>query len=122
MTGQTSIDDFLGALLEQQPSAQAKKKKPKTATSATTKATRIASYTKTEKQPKRRQVVEVLSGKELTAIEIAVEMYETGILPYPARAIIQPRITELVEDGIIEAVGKKWDKETERNVTVYKVV
>lgn len=119
--GQTSIDDFLGALLEQQPSRQ-KKKTQKPATSKTTKATRIESYTKTEKQPKRQQVLDVLSGKQLTAREIAVEMYETGVLPYPARAIIQPRITELVEAGTIEAIGKKWDRETERNVAVYKVV
>lgn len=121
MTGQTSIDDFLGALLDQQPS-RPKKKTAKPATSAITKATRIESYTKTEKQPKRQQVLEVLNKQQFTAREIAVEMYETGILPYPARAIIQPRITELVEAGIIEVVGKKWDKETERNVAVYKVV
>lgn len=120
ITGQTSIDDFLGELLSQQPSV--KKKTPKPATSKITKQTRITSYVKTEKTSKHQAVLEVLDGKELTAREIAVEMHKRGALPYPARAIIQPRITELVEDGLIVAIGKKVDTETERKVAVYKVV
>lgn len=120
MTGQTSIDDFLGTLLEQQPSK--KKRAAKPATSPITKSTRITSFKQTEKQPKRQQVLEVLSGQQLTAREIAIEMHNKGLLPYPARAIIQPRITELVEAGLIEAVSKKYDAETERYVALYKVV
>ena len=94
----------------------------KTATSGITKATRIMSYKKTEKQPLRQLVLEILDGSQLTAREIAVEMHARGLLPYPARAIIQPRITELVEAGIIEAVDTKLDRETDRKVAVYKVV
>lgn len=120
ITGQTSIDDFLGTLINQQPAR--KKKAAKPATSAITKGTRILSYKQTEKQPKRQLVVDVLSGRELTAREIAIEMHNLGLLPYPARAVIQPRITELVEDGVLEAVGTKYDQETERKVAVYKVV
>ena len=120
INGQISIDDFLGALLEQQP--RVKKKTPKPATSEITKQTRITSYVNTEKTSKHQVVLEVLDGKELTAREIAVEMHKIGALPYPARAIIQPRITELVEDGVIVAIGKKVDTETERKVAVYKVV
>lgn len=116
--GQTNINDFLNGLLEQQP----KKKTPKPATSAITKGTRIMSYKQTDKQPLRQLVLETLSGSQLTAREIAVEMHARGLLPYPARAVIQPRITELVEAGIIEAVGTKLDTETDRKVAVYKVV
>lgn len=120
ITGQTSLDDFLGTLIKQQPARRPKTPKP--ATSAITKGTRIASYKQTEKQPKRQLVLEVLTGRELTAREIAAEMHKMGVLPYPARAVIQPRITELVEAGVIEAIGTKLDAETERKVAVYKVV
>ena len=118
--GQTSIDDFLGALIAQQPKRKAKTPKP--ATSAITKGTRINSYKKTEKQPMRQLVVDVLSGRELTAREIAIEMHAMGLIPYPARAVIQPRVTELVEAGEIVAVGDKLDEATNRKVAVYKVV
>lgn len=116
MKGQTNIDDFLGDLLKSTP----KKKKP--ATSPITKATRQESNRKTEKQPLRQMVLDTLLGKELTAREIAAEMYNKGLLPYPARGVIQPRITELVKDGAIEATGVKFDPVTERKVAVYKVV
>ena len=118
--GQTNIDDFLGELLKQQPA----KKKPakKQATSAITKGTRIVSYKKTEKQPLRTAVMETLGNSELTAREIAVEMHKRGLIPYPARAVIQPRITELVLAGALVAVGEKLDTETDRKVAVYKAV
>lgn len=124
LQGQTTINDFLGALIAQQPTArtQRKEKATKKATSKITKETRIQSYRQTEKQPLRQLVLDALGSNELTAREIAVEMYNRGLLPYPARAIIQPRITELVEAGVIEAVGMKLDTETERKVAVYKVV
>lgn len=115
--GQISIDDYLGTLIDQMP-----KKAQKKATSAITKETRIMSYKQTEKQAKRQLVLDALGSNELTAREIAVELHSRGLLPYPARAVIQPRITELVEDGIITATGKKYDPETERKVAVYKVV
>ena len=115
--GQTNMDDFLGALLAAAPA-----KTPKPATSAITKQTRIISYKQTEKQPKRQLVLDVLGSGEMTAREIAAELHERGLLPYPARAIIQPRITELVEAGLVEAVGTKLDAETERRVAVYRAV
>lgn len=108
----------VGDYLEQ----MAKPKTPKPATSAITKATRITSYKQTEKQPLRQRVLDTLGNSELTAREIAVEMHKRGLIPYPARAVIQPRITELVEAGVIEAVDVKLDTETERKVAVYKVV
>jgi hypothetical protein len=117
---QMELNDFLGNLISSAPAR--KPKATKTATSEITKATRIVSYKKTEKQPVYQIIVEILTGKSLTALEIAVTMYKLGYIPYPARAIVQPRVTELVEAGVIEAIGKKYDEETERNVAVYKVV
>lgn len=115
--GQTDINVFLSALIAQKP-----KKKKNRATSKTTEETRRESHEKTDKQALALEVIRVLDGKQLTAREIAVEMYNDGLLPYPARAVVQPRITELVQDGKLEAVGKKQDEETQRQVAVYRVV
>lgn len=117
--GQTTLDDFLGGLMASVPP---KPKARKKATSTITEETRILSYKQTEKQPLRQRVLDTLDGHEMSAREIAVEMHKRGLIPYPARAVIQPRITELVEAGVIKAVGDKWDTMTERKVAVYKVV
>lgn len=119
--GQMELNDFLGGLFDKLPPAP-KKKAPKPATSVITQETRKESHEKTDKLTLRKAVIETLGSKELTANEIAAEMHKAGRLPYPARAIIQPRITELVQEGVLEAVGKKLDTETERTVAVYKVV
>lgn len=115
---QQNLNDFLGELFKQQP----KKKTRKQATSAITKETRKESFEKTDKQPLRMQVLETLGQRSLTAREIAIEMHKDGLLPYPARAVIQPRITELVELGMLETVYTKLDTETGRRVAVYKAV
>lgn len=120
---QMSINDFLGELLTQQPAAhQPKKKTPKPATSSITRETRKASHEKTDKRKLYELVLETLGDSELTAREIAVEMHEHGVLPFPERAIIQPRITELVEAGKLEVTGKRLDYVTDRKVAVYKAV
>lgn len=117
--GQTNIYDFLGVNQGQQARSIKRNRKP--ATSRITKETRKASYIKTEKQPLKEKVLKVLAGKKLTAREIALEMYSCGWLPYPARAIIQPRITELVEAGEIKVIEDKTDTLTQRKVAVYMV-
>lgn len=100
------------------------RRQTKGAVSPVTKETRRESHAKTTKQKMADRVIGVLNvaGKPLTAKEVAQEMYYYGFIPYPARAIIQPRLTELVEAGVIEVVGKKMDEETERRVAVYGVV
>ena len=115
--GQTDINVFLSALIAQKP-----QKRKNRATSKTTEETRRESHIKTNKQALTVEVIKVLDGRQLTAREIAVEMYNDGLLPYPARAVVQPRITELVQDGKVEAVGKKLDEETQRLVAIYRVV
>lgn len=117
--GQTNIYDFLGVNQGQQARSIKRNRKP--ATSSITKATRKESYQKTERQPMKERVLAVLKGKEFTAREIATEMYNKGWLPYPARAIIQPRITELVEAGEIKVIKDKQDTLTHRKVAVYMI-
>lgn len=92
-------------------------KKP--ATSATTAKTRRESHKKTKKTKMYEKVLTALGNEVLTAREIAIRLYDAGAIEYPARAVVQPRITELVENGTIEVVGKKYDSQTERNVAQY---
>ena len=87
---------------------------------AITKETRRESHNKTDKQPLRKAVLDTLGNDILTAREIAEKMYKAGVLPYPARAIIQPRITELEKEGVIKAVGKRKDTITDRKVAAYR--
>lgn len=98
--------------------------KKKGAVSPITKETRRESHAKTITQNMAIKVVEALEKAQepLTAREVAQELYAFGVIPYPARAVIQPRLTELVEAGVIEVTGKKRDEETGRTVAVYEVV
>lgn len=89
-----------------------------------TQETRRESYEKTDNVNMHGHVLRVLQSCELplTAREVAGQLYTEHILPYPSRGLIQPRITELVEDGKVVAVGKVYDQVTDRNVAAYKLV
>lgn len=95
-------------------------KKP--AVSIETAQTRRESHRKTNKENMYSKVLEVLESEDLTAREIAEQLYNNGEIAYPARAVIQPRITELVEAGLIKVTGKKYDGVTKRNVATYRKV
>lgn len=60
------------------------------------------------------EILKVLGDREMTAREIA---YELGFSDLNA---VKPRLTELKEIGVIEAVGKKLDHITNRNVAVWR--
>lgn len=62
------------------------------------------------------EILKVLGDREMTAREIA---YELGFSDLNA---VKPRLTELKEIGVIEAVGKKLDHITNRNVAVWRKV
>lgn len=81
-----------------------------------TKETRLESYFKAPMGQRQRMILEVLGDKEMTANEIR------KALGFSDLNAVRPRLTELKDKGIIEAVGKKWDKDTERNVAVFKKV
>ena len=92
-------------------------KKP--ATCKETAQTRRESHKKTKKGKMYTRVLEVLGKDVLTAREIAERLCAAGVIDYPARAVIQPRITELVEMGVLKVVGKKYDSQSNRNVAQY---
>lgn len=84
-----------------------------------TEETRRESYfiTKEKVTDKRsKEILKVLGNKEMTANEIR------KVLGYSDLNAVRPRLTELKDKGIIEAVGKKYDKDTKRSVAMFKVV
>ena len=78
--------------------------------------TRAESYIKTSKVQRRLMVKAVLEKGDYTSREIMKKLH------FVDGNQVKPRISELKAAGIIEAVGKKFDPETERNVAVWHLV
>lgn len=83
--------------------------------------TRSESYEKVDKNLRYSQILECLSDKEMTAKEIAVEMYKKGYIPSDERNFTAPRLTELSIKGIVEPIEKKKCTYTGKTVSVYKI-
>ena len=68
-----------------------------------------------------RQIKSVLRvyKKGRTAKQIAVIMYKKGVIPTAERNFTAPRLTELVEKGEVEPIGKTLCEYTGKKVTVY---
>lgn len=81
--------------------------------------TRHESHEKVDKKKRYRQIIEILDGKEMTAKEIAVEMWRKGYIPTTERNYSAPRLTEMSEQGMVEPVGKKICSYTGKKVAVY---
>lgn len=60
--------------------------------------------------------------KPKTAKEIAVELFELGLIPSTERNYTQPRLTELCKKGIVRVVNKKKCQYTGKTVAVYERV
>lgn len=79
-----------------------------------TKQTRAESY---RRRPARmNEILTIMGDKEMTARQIL------NASKYKDMNAIRPRLTELKALGKIEAVGKAYDKATNRSVAVFKVV
>lgn len=74
--------------------------------------------------PRYRAILEELqeSGGEATARELAVALWQKGQIPTPERNFVHPRLTELMEAGIVEAIDKKKCGITGKQVAVYTLV
>lgn len=57
-----------------------------------------------------------------TAKEIAVELFELGIIPSTERNYTAPRLTELEKRGIVKVVDKKKCQFTGKTVAIYERV
>lgn len=81
-----------------------------------TQETRLRSFLIAPRQNRYRMILDVLENREMTANEIR------KALGFSDLNAVRQRLTELKDKGLIEAVGKKWDKDTERTVAVFKKV
>lgn len=79
-----------------------------------TSETRRESFEKTDRATRRSIILAALGDEELTAREILKR------IGFNDMNFVRPRLTELMQSGRVEAAGKKWDKITDRNVTIYK--
>ena len=79
-----------------------------------TKETRAESYKKIQLKRKSKLIYENLGDGEYTARELAIKMHnlfdEDGnrLLRTAERQEVAPRISELVDDGLVKVVGKKY--------------
>ena len=84
--------------------------------------TRGLSEQKVDKNKRYSQILEILAGgKEMTAKEIAVEMWNRGYIPTSERNFTAPRLTELSIKGIVEPIGKQQCQWTHKMVAVYRI-
>lgn len=80
-----------------------------------TKETRRESFLKRPQSERKRMILRVLSGKEMTARQIANE------LGFIEMNMVRPRITELKNEGLIEAVDKVYDNATKSTVAIFAI-
>jgi predicted HTH transcriptional regulator len=79
-----------------------------------TKETRFESYI--ARPIRANEILELMGEEEMTARQIMQKS------KYSDMNAIRPRLTELKALGKIEAVGKAYDKATNRSVAVFRVV
>ena len=75
-----------------------------------------------KKAPERYELILNRLNTPKTAKEIAVELYEIGLIPSTERNYTSPRLTELEKMGIVRQCGKKKCKWTGKMVTMYEKV
>lgn len=88
-----------------------------------TTETRQLSFNDIQEKTKKRyeQILDRLD-KPKTAKEIAVEMFELGLIPSTERNYTAPRLTELEKMGLVKAIDKKKCEYTGKTVAVYEKV
>ena len=88
-----------------------------------TTETRQLSFNDIQEKTKKRyeQILDRLD-KPKTAKEIAVEMFELGLIPSTERNYTAPRLTELEKMGYVKAIDKKKCEYTGKTVAVYEKV
>jgi len=94
---------------------------PRRAGEITTFETRAEANEKVDRQLRYSQIREILKDNELTAKEIAVEMYKRGFTPTSERNFASPRLTELLQKGQVEVIGKRVCEYTGATVSVFKL-
>jgi len=88
-----------------------------------TKETRKESFKEVKEKRKIRyeEILDRLITGEKTAKEIAVELYELGIIPSTERNYTAPRLTELEKIELVKVKEKKKCEYTGKKVAVYEI-
>lgn len=83
--------------------------------------TRRESYDaiKAKRSDRRNLILEILGSRQMTASELTEELLAKGYIKYYDRNFVAPRLTELKEAGIVETVGKRLCKRTNKNVAIW---
>ena len=86
-------------------------------------STRREAYESVNFQKKELQVLEIMKdfNRPMSAREIALEMYKRGYSLTPDRNSAAPRITSLLEKGIVDCIGKEKCKYTHVNVGMFVI-
>jgi FixJ family two-component response regulator len=92
---------------------------------ATTRQTRKESFDKVSENLGERQksVLSYLINtypNGASAKELAVSMFNGGLVPSSERNSVHPRLNELVSKGLVKVVGTKTCQFTDRKVAIYK--
>lgn len=78
-----------------------------------------------EIKPKRKirykEILDRLMTGTKTAKEIAVELFDLGIIPSTERNYTAPRLTELEKMGLVKVIDKKKCEYTGKTVAVYEI-
>ena len=82
---------------------------------------KVEAHKTVDKAKRYSQIKEILKGKELTAKEIAVVMFERHYIPTTERNFTAPRLTKLEKKGEVEIVGQKKCIYTGKTVSVYSL-
>ncbi len=91
-----------------------------------TRETRKESFEKIKLKKKCKLIYEQLGNGEYTARELAIKMHNTidqegkRLLRTAERQETAPRLTELVDLGLVETNKKKYDEISGCNVAVYR--
>lgn len=91
-----------------------------------TKETRKESFEKIRLKKKCKLIYEQLGIGEYTARELAIKMYNTKdedgnrLIRTAERQETAPRLTELVDLGLVKAIDKKYDEISGCKVAIYK--
>lgn len=87
-----------------------------------TRETRRKSFQEIKKSLPERQamILDALKDRpQSTARELALYLWKRGKIPSPERNYVHPRLTELVDDGLVRVVGKRICSVTGKMVAIY---
>lgn len=86
-----------------------------------TKQTRRESNQEVRRDKKNRMILEQLSYGPATARELAVMLHKHGLTLTADRNETAPRLTEMMQRGVVEVCGKKKDSLTGRKAAMYQI-